>query len=53
VSHGYEHCGSASADRLELVVGHVLGDVEAEVLSLCVGGAEVQPGPDACIGDLL
>src|SRR5688572_11421574 len=33
---------SASADRLEVVVGHVLGDVPAEFRRLHIGAAEVQ-----------
>jgi hypothetical protein len=41
------------AHRLEVVVHHEIGHVDAEVTPLHVGGAEVQARPDAGLDDLL
>jgi hypothetical protein len=41
-----------SAHRLEVVTRHVVGDVPTQVLRLQVGGAEVQPRPDARLSHL-
>jgi hypothetical protein len=42
-----------SSDRLEVVLLEVAGDLLAELCPLHVGGAEVDPAPDARVDDLL